>query len=85
MSAGRPIIASINGEAARVIEEAEAGLTCPAEDYKSLAARIIQFFKMSENEHDIIGNNGRKYFLENFEMQQQCKKLIHLVSLKIIY
>ena len=39
MNAGRPIIASINGEAARVIEEAQAGLTCPAEDHQALAER----------------------------------------------
>ena len=83
MSAGRPIIASINGEAARVIEEAQAGLTCPAEDHESLAARIIQFFNMSEKERDIIGDNGRKYFLENFEMQQQCKKLIEIFEQRI--
>jgi len=83
MSSGRPIIACINGEAARVIEEAEAGLTCPAEDHESLAARIIQFFNMPENERDIIGDNGRRYFLENFEMQQQCKKLIEILEQRI--
>jgi glycosyltransferase involved in cell wall biosynthesis len=83
MSAGRPIIASINGEAARVIEEAEAGLTCPAEEHESLAARIIQFFNMPENERDIIGDNGRRYFLENFEMQQQSKKLIEILEQRI--
>lgn len=83
MSAGRPIIASINGEAARVIEEAEAGLTCPAEDSESLAAQIIQFFNMSEQERDIIAGNSRRYFLENFEMQQQCKKLIDILEQRI--
>ena len=83
MSAGRPIIASINGEAARVIEEAEAGLTCPAEDHKCLAGKIIQFFNMPLNERDIIGDNGRRYFLENFEMQQQCEKLIDILEQRI--
>ena len=83
MSAGRPLIASINGEAARVIKEAKAGLTCPAEDYKSLATRIIEFFNMSEQERDIIADNGRRYFLENFEMQRKCKDLIEILQKKI--
>lgn len=83
MSSGRPIIASINGEAARVIEEAEAGLTSPAEDHENLAEKIIQFFNMPLKERDIIGGNGKKYFLENFEMQQQCKKLIKIFEQRI--
>ena len=83
MSAGRPIIASINGEAARVIEEAKAGLTCPAEDHESLAAQVIQFFNMSEQERDIIAGNSRRYFLENFEMEQQCEKLIDILEQRI--
>jgi glycosyltransferase involved in cell wall biosynthesis len=83
MNAGRPIIASINGETARVIKEAGAGLICPAEDHKALAARIIQFFNMSESERDMFGNNSKRYFLENYEMHQQCEKLIEILQQKI--
>lgn len=83
MSAGRPIIASINGETARVIDEAGAGLTCPADDASSLAERITQFFNLSEAERDIIGGNGLQYFLDNFEMQQQCKKLIEIFEQRL--
>ncbi|MDA7842340.1 glycosyltransferase family 4 protein [Porticoccus sp.] len=83
MNAGRPIIASINGETARVIQEAGAGLICPAEDHKALAARIVQFYNMSESERDIIGNNSKRYFLENYEMHQQCEKLIEILQQKI--
>jgi glycosyltransferase involved in cell wall biosynthesis len=83
MNAGRPIIASINGEAARVIQEAQAGLICPAEDHQALAAKIIQFFNMSKCERDIIAGNSKRYFLENYEMQKQCEKLIEIFQKKI--
>jgi len=83
MSAGRPIIASINGEAARVIEEAEAGLTCLAENPESLAGQIIEFFNMSAEERDIMAGNSRRYFLENFEMHQQCAKLTDILEQRI--
>ena len=60
-----------------------AGLICPAEDHKALAARIIQFFNMSESERDMFGNNSKRYFLENYEMHQQCEKLIEILQQKI--
>ena len=83
MNAGRPIIASLNGEAARVIQEAQAGLICPAEDHQALAAKIIEFFNMSKYERDIIAGNSKRYFLENYEMQKQCEKLIEILQKKI--
>lgn len=83
LSAGRPIIASIDGEAARVIDEAAAGLTCSAEDSDGLAEQIIQLFNMEQSDRDILGNNGRKYFLENFEMKQQCVRLVEIFEKRI--
>ena len=83
MSAGRPIMASINGEAARVIREAKAGLTSPAEDAEGLAGQITRLFEMPEQDRDIMATNSRQYFLENFEMSQQCENLIRLLEQRI--
>jgi glycosyltransferase involved in cell wall biosynthesis len=38
--AGKPIIAAVNGEAARIVEEAGAGIACSAEDPQALAGAI---------------------------------------------
>jgi len=83
MNAGRPIIASIDGEAARVIQEAQAGLICPAEDHQALAVQIIRFFNMPECERDVMANSGKRYFLENYEIHQQCEKLVEILQQKI--
>jgi len=83
MSAGRPIIASINGEAARIINEAGAGLTCPAEDAEGLAERILQLFKMRPTERDVLGQGGRQYFMEHFQMERQCKRLVEILEQRI--
>ena len=83
MSAGRPIIASINGETARIINEAGAGLTCPAEDAAALATCIDQFLLLPKTERDNLGLAGRKYFLEHFEMNSQCKKLVEILAQRI--
>jgi len=83
MSAGRPIIASIDGEAARIINEAGAGLTCSAEDVSGLVACIEEFITMTKDEQDNFAQAGRKYFLDNFEMKSQCERLVEIFEKRI--
>ncbi len=67
MACGRPILAALDGEGARVVEEASAGLVVPAEDAKALAEAVIRLSKMSREEREMMGQNGRRYFLQEFE------------------
>jgi glycosyltransferase involved in cell wall biosynthesis len=50
MATGKPVIGSINGETSCVIEGADCGLCCGAEDYKGLADLIIQFCSSDKKE-----------------------------------
>lgn len=83
LAAGRPIIAALDGEGARIINEAGAGLTCPAEDAENLARNIDRLFHMAESEREVFGRSGRNYYLEHFEMQRQCKRLIEILESRI--
>jgi len=83
LAAGRPIVAALEGEGAKVVAEAEAGLTCPAEDYKGLAQCVEQLYKMSASERDKLGAAGRAYYLENFEMKRQCSRLVEILQDRI--
>jgi hypothetical protein len=38
---------------------------------------------MPEQERDIISDNGRSYFLKNFEMERKCKDLIEILQKRI--
>ena len=67
LAVGRPIIASLNGEGARIVEEAKAGLSVRAEDDEALASAILSMFQMSDNERLQLGENGRAYFKANFD------------------
>lgn len=64
MAARKPIIAAINGEANRVIEEAECGLCCKAEDYKELANLIVQFCNSDKKVQ--MADNSLEYYIKNF-------------------
>jgi glycosyltransferase involved in cell wall biosynthesis len=83
LAAGRPIIAALDGEGAKVVEEACAGLTCPAEDAEALAERIRKLHAMNDAERDALGRSGRAYFLEQFEMAAQTQRLVEIFNQRI--
>ena len=83
LAAGRAIVAALDGEGARVIQEAGAGLTCPAQDVEGLANSIEQLFRMSSDQREQLGQSGRAYYLEHFEMERQSQRLIEILSSRI--
>jgi glycosyltransferase involved in cell wall biosynthesis len=76
LAAGRPIIACLNGEGARLVLDADAGVAVPAEDPDRLAQAIFSLYKMTPNELDILGNNGRNYYEKHFNHEQLMDELI---------
>lgn len=67
LAVGRPVIASLNGEGARIINEAKAGFSVLAEDAKGLAEAILKMYRMTDEERSQFGKNGRAYFKKNFD------------------
>ncbi|WP_151448086.1 glycosyltransferase family 4 protein [Lacisediminimonas profundi] len=76
MAVGRPIIACMNGEGARLVEEARAGLAVPAEDAEGLATAILRLFAMPAGERAQLGANGRTYYREHFDNDKLVSELI---------
>jgi glycosyltransferase involved in cell wall biosynthesis len=83
MAAGRPIVAALDGEGARIVEEAGAGLTCAAEDGEGLAQRLRALQAMAPEERVRMGQAGRRYFLEHFEMSKLARRLTDLLQARI--
>jgi colanic acid biosynthesis glycosyl transferase WcaI len=67
LACGKPIIAAIDGEAARVVAEAEAGIALPAEDSAALADAVMVMSRISADELQRMGDNGLTYFNHQFE------------------
>ena len=76
LAVGRPVIASLNGEGARIINEAKAGLSVPAEDAKGLAEAVLTMYRMTDEERLQLGENGRAYFKQNFDEDALIDDLI---------
>lgn len=73
MAAGRPILGAINGEAMRIITDAQCGLCCAADDYKGLAQIILEFIRSDRKDQMALAS--RAYYRENFGKEQFFIKL----------
>jgi glycosyltransferase involved in cell wall biosynthesis len=82
LAAGRPILASMNGEGARVVCEAGAGLASPAEQSAPLVANIRRLKAMSAAERESMGLAGRACFDREFEMSTQVARLVEILQYK---
>lgn len=80
MSAGKPILAMIDGSAADVIREANCGYVVPAGDYKSLATYIRNVVLVNRSTFSKKGNNARDFFLRNFTKEKCINNLVNLIE-----
>lgn len=67
LAAGRPILASLDGEGARVVEESGAGWAAPAGDPGALAASALRMYALSPEDRAAMGRRGRAYYAREFD------------------
>lgn len=80
LAAGRPILASLSGEGARVIEEAGAGLCSSAGQIDPFVENILRLCSMTDGERQSMGNAGKQFFIKNFDMDEQVKVLTAMLQ-----
>ncbi|MEK1315835.1 glycosyltransferase family 4 protein [Limosilactobacillus fermentum] len=78
MAAGKPIIGAIDGEAAKVISDANCGYCGPAEDVASLVKNIRLFIQ--NNNAKILGTNARNFYETYFSKDQFFQKLTNVIE-----
>lgn len=76
LSAGRPVVAALNGEGARILEEAQAGIAVSAQDEKALAVSIATIADLPADERTAMGLRGSLYFRQNFSAPTLTTTLI---------
>ena len=78
MSAGKPILAMMNGEGPRIIAEAGCGLSVSAGDSEALAQAVLHMAAMPHDDLEQMGLRGRVYLEQHFNIE---KCLSHLEQL----
>lgn len=80
LAAGKPIIAALDGEGARIVNEACAGVTCLAEDAEALANAVKQLRDMPEEQRSLMGKNGVRFYQENYEPRMLASRLLDILT-----
>lgn len=80
LTCGKPIIAALDGEGAKIVSESGAGLECPAESPPLLAQAVLRIFESSSEEQRQMGIKGRAYYDKHFKSSVLLEKLELLIS-----
>ena len=67
MAAGKPIIASANGETQEVIKKANCGFYSNSDDISSFVNNIIKFINLNDKKE--LGDNAFTYYKKNFKKE----------------
>ena len=80
LSAGKPIIGMICGEAAEIIKKSKSGLICNSGDHLNLSKIILRMMNYDQKYLKEMGLNGRKYADREFSKDIQIKKLNDMIT-----
>ena len=80
LACGKPILASLDGEGAKVVTESKAGFVSPSENAELFAANVIKFYNLSAESRHEMKENGLKYFKDEFEREMLLDKLIKILN-----
>lgn len=75
LACSRPVIAALQGEGSRIIDDAGAGFTSPAEDPAALAQAVLRMYETPKLEREKMGMSGRRYYEANFDRDMLLDKL----------
>ncbi|MBT0962324.1 glycosyltransferase family 4 protein [Denitromonas iodatirespirans] len=76
MASGRPMLAMLDGEGARLVNEAGCGLACAGGDSEALAAHVRALRGMDEVQREAMGRAGRAYADAHFDRDRLFDQLI---------
>lgn len=83
LSSGIPVLAMLNGEGAEVVNRSGSGLTCAASDHVGLAKAVLALSKMTAEERQAMGRNGKAISVREFDRTALIAQLEEwMVSLK---
>ncbi len=86
MACGKPILASVNGEASEIIAEAQAGLSVPAEDAESLANAALKMFSSKKGKLEEWSQNSLAYYRQKFSTEKAMVDLEqHLLKARQLF
>jgi glycosyltransferase involved in cell wall biosynthesis len=79
MAVGKPILGSLKGEAARILESSGGALVTPPEDLQGIVTAIRNLYRDPRRRAE-LGQNGRKFVESHYSRKSQAAKYISLIQ-----
>ena len=79
MSCGRPVILGVDGQARKIVEEAQAGVFVEPEDVRALVQTITRLAGDAEL-RETLGSNGRRFIVQHFSRQQTAETYLNVLA-----
>lgn len=80
MCAGQPVIVAAPGDAARVVEEANAGVAVKPGNPKAVMEAVRHLEQMDVARRRVLGQNGRRFYLREMSEEIGVDRLSQLLS-----
>lgn len=80
MTAGKPIVAMINGETQDVIAEVNCGFSANASDYKTFAKHVMQLKRMTPEERHAMGEAALAYYENTYQKTVCMEHLFEIIE-----
>ncbi len=80
LAAGRPVLASVRGEAAEILARSGGAVVVPPEQAAALAEGIRNFHRLDPEKRAAMGSAGRRFVSENFSRQMLAKRYADLLT-----
>ncbi|MDX8393788.1 MAG: glycosyltransferase family 4 protein [Mariprofundales bacterium] len=75
LACGRPVLAALDGEGARVVQQSGGGIAVNSEDASALAEAVLRLYNMQAVDREDMGQRGRAFFEKEFEHHKLVKRL----------
>ncbi len=82
MAQGKPILAMINGDGAELLKDAHCGFSVNSGNADAFFHIIRDFYYVKKEDRNILGINGKEYYLRNFTKEQRIEQLKKLLEEK---
>jgi glycosyltransferase involved in cell wall biosynthesis len=80
LACGKPILASLDGEGAKVVVESKSGFVAPSENAELFAENVIKMWNLSSESRNEMSENALQYFKNEFEREMLIDSLIEILK-----
>jgi glycosyltransferase involved in cell wall biosynthesis len=79
MSCARPVILGVDGQARKIVEDAQAGIFVEPENSADLA-RAVSWLAANPSARESLGRNGRRHILQNYTRQRTAQAYLEVLE-----